>query len=110
MSKRKSAGAVVDGLITLNFMNFEVVGSVVAYDSSSFAPDLAFTATSVATGHKTYSGSINVDETATVKYLIIVEKVHSQLGMSADCSLRGERGTTARSSTRSRRARANPWR
>ncbi|WP_418744948.1 alkaline phosphatase, partial [Evtepia gabavorous] len=39
------------------------------------------TATSISTGHKTYSGSINVDETATVSYETITEKVHDQLGM-----------------------------
>ena len=74
-------GAVLDGPIALNFMGFETVGSVVTYDSNSFAPDSASTATSIATGHKTYSGSINVDETATVSYETITEKVHDQLGM-----------------------------
>lgn len=81
-SVKDNKGAVLDGPVPLNFMNFEAVGSVVTYDSSSFAPDSASTATSIATGHKTYSGSINVDETATVKYQTIAEKVHSQLGMS----------------------------
>ena len=74
-------GAVLDGPQPLNFMGFEAVGSVVTYDSNSFAPDSASTATSIATGHKTYSGSINVDETATIGYETITEKVHKQLGM-----------------------------
>ena len=74
-------GAVLDGPVALNFMGFETVGSVVTYDSNSFAPDSASTATSISTGHKTYSGSINVDETATVSYETITEKVHDQLGM-----------------------------
>lgn len=74
-------GAVLDGPVPLNFMDFEAVGSVVTYDSNSFAPDSASTATSISTGHKTYSGSINVDETATVSYETITEKVHDQLGM-----------------------------
>ena len=74
-------GSVLDGPKPLNFMGFEAVGSVVTYDSNSFAPDSASTATSIATGHKTYSGSINVDETATVSYETITEKVHEQLGM-----------------------------
>lgn len=74
-------GAVLDGPVALNFMEFETVGSVVTYDSNSFAPDSASTATSIATGHKTYSGSINVDETAMVSYETITEKVHDQLGM-----------------------------
>ena len=74
-------GAVLDGPVELNFMDFDVVGSAVTYDSNSFAPDSASTATSISTGHKTYSGSINVDETATVEYETITEKVHDQLGM-----------------------------
>lgn len=74
-------GAVLDGPVPLNFMGFEAVGSVVTYDSNSFAPDSASTATSIATGYKTYSGSINVDETATKVYETITEKVHEQLGM-----------------------------
>ena len=74
-------GAVLDGPVALNFMDFDAVGSVVTYDSNSFAPDSASTATSIATGHKTYSGSINVDETATRSYETITEKVHEQLGM-----------------------------
>ena len=74
-------GAILDGPVALNFMDFDVVGSAVTYDSNSFAPDSASTATSISTGHKTYSGSINVDETATVEYETITEKVHDQLGM-----------------------------
>ena len=62
-----NGGAVLDGPVALNFMNFEAAGSAVTYDSNSFAPDSASTATSIATGYKTYSGSINVDETATVE-------------------------------------------
>lgn len=80
-SLEDNQGAVLDGPVALNFMGFETVGSVVTYDSNSFAPDSASTATSIATGHKTYSGSINVDETATVSYETIAEKVHDQLGM-----------------------------
>ena len=75
-----NGGAVLDGPVALNFMNFEAAGSAVTYDSNSFAPDSASTATSIATGYKTYSGSINVDETATVEYETIAEKVHEQLG------------------------------
>lgn len=74
-------GAILDGPQYLNFMNFDVAGSVVTYDSNSFAPDSASTATSLSTGHKTYSGTINMDETGTVEYETITEKVHEQLGM-----------------------------
>lgn len=74
-------GAILDGPEYLNFMNFEAAGSAVTYDSNSFAPDSASTATSLSTGKKTYSGTINVDETGTVSYETITEKVHDQLGM-----------------------------
>ena len=77
-----NGGAVLDGPEYLNFMNFEGVGSAVTYDSNSFAPDSASTATSIATGYKTYSGSINVDETGTIEYETIAEKLHSQKGYS----------------------------
>ena len=73
-------GAVLDGPVKLNFMNFEVAGSAITYDSCSFAPDSASTATSIATGHKTYSGMINVDETGSVAYETIAEKLHEQMG------------------------------
>ena len=73
-------GAILDGPEYLNFMNFEGVGSAVTYDSNSFAPDSASTATSIATGHKTYSGSINVDETGTVEYETIAEQLKAQKG------------------------------
>lgn len=73
-------GAVLDGPKALNFMNFPVAGSAVTFDSCSFAPDSASTATSIATGHKTYSGMINVDETGAVSFETIAEKLHSQKG------------------------------
>lgn len=73
-------GAVLDGPVKLNFMDFQVAGSAVTYDSCSFAPDSASTATSIATGHKTYSGMINVDESGAVAYETIAEKLHKQMG------------------------------
>lgn len=71
-------GAVLDGPVALNFMDFEVAGSAVTYDSCSFAPDSASTATSIATGKKTYSGMINVDESGATPYETIAEKLHAQ--------------------------------
>lgn len=71
-------GAILDGPEYLNFMNFEAAGSAVTFDSNSFAPDSASTATSISTGHKTYSGSINVDETGTVAYETIAEQLKAQ--------------------------------
>ena len=73
-------GAVLDGPVRLNFMDFEVAGSAITYDSCSFAPDSASTATSIATGKKTYSGMINVDESGAVAYETIAEKLHNQKG------------------------------
>ena len=74
------AGAVLDGPVALNFMNFDVAGSAVTYDACSFAPDSASTATSIATGKKTYSGMINIDITGAIPYETIAEKLHKQLG------------------------------
>ena len=76
-----NGGAVLDGPSYLNFMNFEAAGSAVTYDSNSFCPDSASTATSISTGHKTYSGTINMDETGTTAYETVAEKVHDQLDM-----------------------------
>ena len=69
---------ILDGNVPLNFMNFPVAGSAVTYDSSSFCPDSASTATSISTGHKTYSGTINMDETMTVKYETIAEQLRDE--------------------------------
>lgn len=62
----------------LTMMNFPIAGSAQTYDSTSFAPDSASTATSIATGHKTWSGSINVSEDFTEKYETIAEKLKEQ--------------------------------
>ena len=75
-------GAKLDGPSYLNFMNFDVAGSAVTFDSNSFAPDSASTATSIATGHKTYSGTINMSEDYKTAYETIAEQVHEQKGMS----------------------------
>ena len=64
----------------LNMMQFPVAGSAQTYDSTSFCPDSASTATSIATGHKTYSGTINMDETFQTPYETIAEKLKKQLG------------------------------
>lgn len=64
----------------LTMFNFPVSGSAQTYDSTSFCPDSASTATSISTGHKTYSGTINMDETMTVSYETIAEKLKKQLG------------------------------
>ncbi len=79
-SVKERGGAKLDGPVELCFMKFDAAGSAVTYDSCSFAPDSASTATSIATGYKTYSGMINTDETGTIKYETIAEKLHEQKG------------------------------
>lgn len=74
----KRNGSMLDGPKNLSFMNFNSAGSAITYDSCSFAPDSASTATSIATGYKTYSGMINVDITGTKKFETIAEKLHKQ--------------------------------
>ncbi|MGN0986435.1 MAG: alkaline phosphatase [Otoolea sp.] len=64
----------------LTMMDFPIAGSAQTYDSTSFAPDSASTATSIATGHKTWSGSINVSEDFSEKYETIAEKLKKQKG------------------------------
>lgn len=73
-------GAVLDGPIPLNFMSFEAAGSAVNYDACSFAPDSSSSATSIATGNKTYSGMLNVSPVGGEKYETIAEKLHAQKG------------------------------
>lgn len=64
----------------LAMMDLPVSGSAQTYDSTSFAPDSASTATSIATGNKTWSGSINVSEDFSQKYETIAEKLKKQKG------------------------------
>ena len=72
-------GAVTEA--DLSFTSFPEVGSVTTYDSTSFCPDSASTATSIATGHKTESGVINMCPwTRDVPYETIAEKLHAQKG------------------------------
>ena len=70
-------GAITEG--ELSFTSFPEVGSVTTYDSTSFCPDSASTATSIATGNKTESGVINMCPwTRDVPYETIAEKLHKQ--------------------------------
>lgn len=67
-------GAVTEA--DLSFTGFPTVGSVTTYDSTSFCPDSASTATSIATGHKTESGVINMCPwTRDVPYETIAENL-----------------------------------
>lgn len=62
----------------LSFYDFPVSGSASTYDATSFAPDSASTATSIFTGYKTHSSSINVDITKKIKYRTIAEQLRDQ--------------------------------
>ncbi|MDO5136391.1 MAG: alkaline phosphatase [Eubacteriales bacterium] len=64
----------------LNMLSLPVAGSAQTYDSTSFCPDSASTATSIATGNKTYSGTINMDEAMETPYETIAEKLKKQMG------------------------------
>ncbi|MDL2250404.1 alkaline phosphatase [Lachnospiraceae bacterium OttesenSCG-928-J05] len=69
---------ILSGNKNLSFMDFEVAGSATTYDSTSFCPDSASTATSIASGHKTHSGVINMDESKSESYETIAEKLKEQ--------------------------------
>lgn len=62
----------------LSFYDFPVAGSASTYDATSLAPDSASTATSIFTGYKTHSSSINVDITKKIKYRTIAEQLRDQ--------------------------------
>ena len=63
---------------SLSFYQFPIAGSASTYDATSFAPDSASTATSIFTGYKTHSSSINVDITKKIKYRTIAEQLRDQ--------------------------------
>lgn len=69
---------ILESKSNLTMMSFPVAGSAQTYDSTSFCPDSASTATSISTGYKTYSGTINMDETGTIPYETIAEKLKKQ--------------------------------
>lgn len=71
----------LDSKNNLTMMSFPIAGSAQTYDSTSFASDSASTATSIATGNKTWSGSINVSEDFTQTYETIAEKLKAQKDM-----------------------------
>lgn len=64
----------------VSFMDSPVIGSQCTYDSTSFCPDSASTATSIASGRKTASGVINVSPDASERFETIAEKLKRQLG------------------------------
>lgn len=65
----------------LSFTQFPEVGSVTTYDSTSFCPDSASTATSIASGKRPRAvSSICALGTRDVPYETIAEKLHKQKG------------------------------
>ncbi len=78
--KQGNSPEILKGGEYLSFMNFPVAGSATTYDSTSFCPDSASTATSISTGHKTYSGVINMNEAKTEEFETVAEKLKKQLG------------------------------
>ncbi|HIU34046.1 MAG TPA: alkaline phosphatase [Candidatus Pullichristensenella excrementigallinarum] len=57
----------------LSFTGFENVGIMTTYDATSFCPDSASTATSMASGNKTLSGVINYNIDKTESFKLITE-------------------------------------
>lgn len=62
-------------LSRLGFTEFPVTGSASTQDSTSFAPDSASTATSIASGVKTHSGVIGLEADKTTEVTTIAEQL-----------------------------------
>ncbi|MFA9379550.1 MAG: alkaline phosphatase [Acetanaerobacterium sp.] len=60
---------------SLNFAQFPVSGVVTTYDSTSFCPDSASTATAISCGVKTHSGVLGFEADKTTKPESITEKL-----------------------------------
>lgn len=74
----------------LSFTTFESLGMVTTYDASSFCPDSASTATSMASGEKTLSGVINYDVTLTTPFKLVTEyakEAGKKIGVISSVSL-----------------------
>jgi len=57
----------------LSFTDFENIGIMTTYDATSFCPDSASTATSMASGEKTISGVLNYNVDKTESFKLITE-------------------------------------
>ena len=57
----------------LSFTNFSSLGLMTTYDATSFCPDSASTATSMASGEKTLSGVLNYNVDKTSSFKLITE-------------------------------------
>ncbi len=60
-------------LAPLSFTDFANVGLMTTYDATSFCPDSASTATSMASGNKTLSGVLNYSVDGTTPFKLITE-------------------------------------
>jgi len=65
----------------LNFTQFPAAGVATTHDSTSFCPDSASTATSLASGVKTHSGTIGLEVDKTTVAPTITELLKKQKGM-----------------------------
>ena len=61
------------GVTKLTFTRFPAQGLTTTYDAGSFITDSASAGTAIASGHKTLSGTINMDESKTTAYKTIAE-------------------------------------
>lgn len=68
-----AANGTKPGVVKLGFSRFPAQGLTTTYDAGSFITDSASAGTAIATGNKTLSGTINMDETKTKKFKTIAE-------------------------------------
>lgn len=74
----------------LSFTDFAQVGMMTTYDASSFCPDSASTATSMASGNKTLSGVLNYNVDKTQSFKLITEyakEAGKKIGVISSVSL-----------------------
>lgn len=71
---------VIQSAKRISFMDFDAVGATTTYDSTSFVPDSASSATAIATGNKTHSGVIGMNETLTESFTPMSVQMKEQLG------------------------------
>ncbi|MGI6653477.1 MAG: alkaline phosphatase [Christensenellales bacterium] len=74
----------------LSFDNFEAMGLMTTYDATSFAPDSASTASSMASGAKTLSGVINYDVKKETTFKLVSEyakEAGMKVGVASSVSL-----------------------
>ncbi len=78
VSAQRDLSAILKSEPQLSYMGFEAAGITTTYDSTSFCPDSASTASSIATGHKTHSGSISVGEDLVTEYATMAEQAQDK--------------------------------